>query len=92
MNRPPTRDELIGALIRHPDLKLKAARSRDVWTLINGEPLAPEVEATIDQRIGELPSALAIEAESARVDHVRVTVHYTEGSASALRRTLLGVG
>lgn len=63
MNRPPTRDELIGALIRHPDLKLKAARSRDVWALINGEPLAPDVEATIDQRIEELPSALAVEAE-----------------------------
>lgn len=63
MNSPPTRDELIGALIRHPDLTHKAANSRDVWTWIGGEPLAAEAQATIDQRLKELSSALAIEEE-----------------------------
>lgn len=58
-----TRDEIVAALVRHPDWGLEAASPRDIWALGTGQPVSPDAREVIDRRLEHADSALAIEAE-----------------------------
>lgn len=57
------REDIVAALIRHPDLELRAVRSRDIWTLLDGEGIEQEARNSIDERLAETSRAQEIEAE-----------------------------
>lgn len=58
-----TRDEVLAASVRHPDWDLEAARPKDVWALVAGDPISPDAQAVFDRRLEESRQAQTIEAE-----------------------------
>lgn len=87
MTVPFTRDDVVAALIRHPDLGIKAVRSRDVWALLEGESLEAGVRESIDQRLVEISTALEVEDEYSQQGIWTLTC-LDEGYPSRLRERL----
>lgn len=63
MTQPLNRDQVLAALIRHPDWDSEPAHPKDVWTLLAGETIPGETRELLEARSGEVDQAGTIEAE-----------------------------